>query len=146
MCPSNERRRYIVTSSLIGRAHMQNDHCHNKTMQSQALYIFYVIHSHYSNMTWSLWRLTSSATTGDWYILLTKPVMRKAFPRIYGIMYMAIAFNNINGSNIRERKLPNISSRYMAWNINLISLANLNPLYILIKLYQVSLAKCCGLI
>ena len=27
--PANERRRYIVTSSLIGRAHTQNDPCHN---------------------------------------------------------------------------------------------------------------------
>ena len=25
MCPANERRRYIVTSSLIGRAQTQND-------------------------------------------------------------------------------------------------------------------------
>ena len=25
MCPANERRRYIVTSSLIGWAHHQND-------------------------------------------------------------------------------------------------------------------------
>ena len=27
MCPANERRRYIVTSSLIGWAHTQNDPC-----------------------------------------------------------------------------------------------------------------------
>ena len=26
MCPANERQRYIVTSSLIGWAHTQNDH------------------------------------------------------------------------------------------------------------------------
>ena len=27
MCPANERRRYIVTSSPIGWAHTQNDPC-----------------------------------------------------------------------------------------------------------------------
>ena len=40
MCPTNERRRYSVTSSLIGWAHKQNDPCRqNYLLQNIYVYI-----------------------------------------------------------------------------------------------------------
>ena len=37
MCPANERRRYIVKSSLIGWAHSQNDPCKYSQQTSHSL-------------------------------------------------------------------------------------------------------------
>ena len=53
MRPSNERRRYSVTSSLIGWAHTQNDPCCNDmdTWQRQCLYIFFVAGKNYHDNT-----------------------------------------------------------------------------------------------
>ena len=50
MRPTNERRRYIVTSSLIGWAHTQNDPC-----QVMACWLLaYLVPSHYLNQCWHI--------------------------------------------------------------------------------------------
>ena len=48
MRPANERRRYNVTSSLIGWAHSQNDPCHNKTQHNEN----YMLVSHMKIFWW----------------------------------------------------------------------------------------------
>ena len=46
MHPANERRRYIVTSSLIGWAHAQNDHCMSSLVILMCFPNLHAVHSH----------------------------------------------------------------------------------------------------
>ena len=45
MLPADERRRYIVTSSLIGWAHTQNDACVNIQKREEFLFWFVPVRS-----------------------------------------------------------------------------------------------------
>ena len=75
-CSANERRRYILTSSLIGWAHTQNDPCHNKFIGDcyfQHEFLFHVIYEewnkwhqlmeyHVKCITMTLWRYGAMAS------------------------------------------------------------------------------------
>ena len=53
MCSANERRRYSVTSSLIGWAHTKNDPCRNDVITRYAWYINKQFYSNHNSCPWS---------------------------------------------------------------------------------------------
>ena len=91
MRPASERRRYIVTSPLIGGAHTQNDPC------LRQVYVF-IVHILRIGKQWSSWILPVK--------LIVYPMARYTWPlnTTHKPNHVPRRINNINGRNIHVRE------------------------------------------